>query len=180
MQKNRLLFLLRGCYMKQSNFLAVLFYSQINTFFRLATLLFSMILIVGCATKRNPYSLEIKAAKIEQIYTEWRGTPYKFGGTNKRGVDCSGFVSVTFRDKFNINLPRSTVEQAKVGVKVNKSDLRSGDLVLFRLKNSANNLHVGIYHKNGHFIHASTSKGVILSSLNDKFWKSRYWQARRI
>lgn len=165
--------------MDQSNFLVALSYSQFKYFFRLFTTFLLIILLIGCASD-NDYAWDLNSTKIEQIYNKWKGTPYKLGGTNKKGIDCSGFVHIIFKDEFNINLPRITKEQAKVGVKVNKKDLQSGDLVLFRLKNSANNLHVGIYHKDGRFIHASTSKGVMVSSLNDGYWKDRYWQARRI
>lgn len=165
--------------MDQSNFLVSLSYSHLKHFFRLFTSFLLIIFLIGCASN-NDTAWDLNSTKIEQIYNKWRGTPYRLGGTNKKGVDCSGFVHTIFKDEFNITLPRNTTEQAKIGVKVSKKDLQSGDLVLFRLKNSANNLHVGIYHKNGQFIHASTSKGVMVSSLDESYWKDHYWQARRI
>jgi len=116
--------------------------------------------------------------KIEQQYIEWRGTPYRWGGTTRKGIDCSAFTLLTAKRQFNISLPRTVAEQAKRGVKVMKSQSKPGDLVFF--KTGKNRLHVGIYYKDDYFLHASSSKGVVLSSLNQSYWKQRYWQTRRL
>ncbi|MCI4184309.1 NlpC/P60 family protein, partial [Dickeya dianthicola] len=77
-------------------------------------------------------------------------------------------------------LPRSTEEQTEVGTHVDRDALLPGDLVFFRTGSGENGLHVGIYDNNDQFIHASTSRGVMRSSLNNVYWKRAYWQARRI
>ena len=82
-----------------------------------------------------------------------------------RGVDCSGFVLMTFRDKFALQLPRETREQAEIGTKIDKSELLPGDLVFFKTGSGESGLHVGIYDTDNQFIHASTSQGVTRSSL---------------
>ncbi|EHM45700.1 NlpC/P60 family protein [Yokenella regensburgei ATCC 43003] len=99
---------------------------------------------------------------------------------NRRGVDCSGFVLMTFRDKFELQLPRETKQQANIGTRIDKDDLLPGDLVFFKTGSGANGLHVGIYDTDNMFIHASTSQGVTRSSLDNVYWRKNFWQARRI
>ena len=97
------------------------------------------------------------------------------GGDNKRGTDCSGLVSQLYKQVYNIRLSRSTDEQLKESNKVSRRNLREGDLVFFTSRASKKRVaHVGIYLKNGKFIHASTSKGVIVSSLNEQYY-TQYW-----
>jgi len=118
---------------------------------------------------------------IDLLYQQveaWKGVPYQFGGLSKDGIDCSGFVQVTFLKQFNIRLPRSTHQQSRMGDPVLRNDLSPGDLVFFRLGYSLR--HVGIYIENGLFAHASKSKGVMLSRLTDDYWSKRYWKAARI
>lgn len=108
-------------------------------------------------------------------YREWRDVRYRIGGLSKQGVDCSGFVYLTFRDRFGIALPRSTDEQSALGRKIEEDDLRPGDLVFFRT--GRNVRHVGIYLEDRKFLHASTIKGVTISSLDDIYWSKEYWRA---
>ncbi|AUQ25912.1 NlpC/P60 family protein [Dickeya zeae] len=122
---------------------------------------------------------EVRSQLHAQL-AQWRGTPYRYGGLDHNGIDCSGFVYLTFRDRFGLTLPRSTEEQTEIGTRVDRSDLLPGDLVFFRTGSGENGLHVGIYDSNDQFIHASTSRGVMRSSLNNVYWKRAYWQARRI
>ncbi|WP_186788661.1 C40 family peptidase, partial [Salmonella enterica] len=98
----------------------------------------------------------------------------------RRGVDCSGFVVVTMRDKFDLQLPRDTREQSKIGTRIDKDELLPGDLVFFKTGSGESGLHVGIYDTNNEFIHASTSRGVMRSSLDNVYWRKNFWQARRI
>ncbi|KAF0807334.1 NLP/P60 protein [Alcanivorax xiamenensis] len=109
---------------------------------------------------------------------EWEGTPYRLGGMTRKGVDCSGFVFLTFHDRLGVRLPRTTDQQARVGEKVAKDQLQTGDLVFFRTGRGVR--HVGIYMNHGRFMHASTSRGVMISSLDNVYWRSHYWTARRI
>jgi len=119
-------------------------------------------------------------AKLNDQLSGWHGTPYRYGGMSRRGVDCSGFVSLTFRDRFELQLPRETKQQAKIGTQIDKDDLLPGDLVFFKTGSGESGLHVGIYDTDNQFIHASTSRGVMRSSLDNVYWSKKFWQARRI
>ncbi|MDD4514490.1 NlpC/P60 family protein [Massilibacteroides sp.] len=107
----------------------------------------------------------------------WIGTPHRLGGMNRRGVDCSGFVNILYQDIYGIKLARSSAEMLKKNCrKVSRGKLREGDLVFFqtgRGKKKTPN-HVGIYLKNGRFIHVSTSRGVMVSSLSEPYYM-RTW-----
>lgn len=143
-------------------------------------------LMVGCSSHRAPApnarlsdSIAVIAQLSDQLRT-WRGTPYAYGGMSRRGIDCSGFVLTTYRDKFDLQLPRITSQQAQIGTRIDKTELLPGDLVFFITGSGENGLHVGIYDTDNQFIHASTSKGVIRSSLDNVYWRKKFWQARRI
>lgn len=112
---------------------------------------------------------------LSGVYSEWAGTRYRMGGTSKQGIDCSAFMQTTFSAAYGIELPRSTAEQRHLGRQINKSELKKGDLVFFRKNN-----HVGIYIGNNQFMHASTSQGVTISSLDEDYWARTYTQSRRI
>lgn len=134
-----------------------------------------------CAAAERPLADSIVVvAQLNEQLRQWYGTPYRYGGLDRGGVDCSGFVYRTFRDRFDMQLPRSTEEQTSLGTKVSRDELMPGDLVFFKTGGGENGLHVGIYDTNDQFIHASTSRGVIRSSLDNVYWKRVYWQARRI
>jgi cell wall-associated NlpC family hydrolase len=109
---------------------------------------------------------------------EWKSVKYKIGGLSKSGIDCSGFVYVTFLNRFGIKLPRTTELQSKLGDDIAKSRLRAGDLIFFKTGTKVR--HVAIYLGNGEFIHASTSRGVMISSLDNKYWSKKYWKSIRI
>lgn len=110
-------------------------------------------------------------------YKEWRGTRYRFGGLSKTGIDCSGFVYLTFLDRLGIQLPRSTHGQVHKGNEVARNQLQTGDLVFFR--NGRSN-HVGIYLEDDKFMHSSSKSGVRISSLGNSYWQRTYWKARRL
>lgn len=109
---------------------------------------------------------------------KYKGVPYVFGGTTPKGFDCSGYVQYVFKD-CRANLPRTADQQALKGVFVTQKQLKAGDLVFFTTY-AAGASHVGIYAGSGQFWSASSSKGVILSSLKDEYWKNRYYGARRV
>lgn len=115
---------------------------------------------------------------LYQQIEAWEGVPYRLGGLSKKGVDCSGFVYMTYLTHFNIRLPRSTHQQSQAGKNVFRRDLSAGDLVFFRIGYSTR--HVGVYLENGLFAHASKSSGVMISDLQDDYWSKRYWKAVRI
>ncbi|CNE15606.1 bifunctional murein DD-endopeptidase/murein LD-carboxypeptidase [Yersinia nurmii] len=122
-------------------------------------------------------NVDIKSKILEQ-YAGWKGVRYRLGGSSKRGIDCSAFVQLTFREQFGMDLPRSTSEQQDIGKKIQRTKLRPGDLVLFRAGSTGR--HVGIYLGNDKFVHASTSVGVTISNLTDTYWNKRYQDGRRV
>ena len=154
-------------------------------------LAFFTILLSSCRTIAPNYNYqEIARASIRlgmdiemddnhSLYVEsagWIGVPYRNGGTTKRGVDCSGLTSAIYKKVYHKKLERNSDDQRKKDCqKISKGKLREGDLVFFhngRKKKRAS--HVGIYLKNGKFIHASTSRGVIISTLNEEYWR-KHW-----
>lgn len=157
---------------------------------RIKHLLFLFYLtLIGCSSSVNRTAPPLKSqlsdpimtiAQLKEQLSQWYGTPYRYGGLASSGVDCSGFVYRTFSDRFAIQLPRTTIAQTTYGIRININDLMPGDLVFFKTGSGENGLHVGIYDTDNTFIHASTSKGVIRSSLNNIYWRKVFWQARRI
>lgn len=147
--------------------------------------LLACLILAGCSSQTPPPSGRLSdsivvVAKLNEQLNQWNGTPYRYGGLDRNGVDCSGFVYRTFRDRFDMQLPRSTEQQTELGTKVSRDELLPGDLVFFKTGSGQNGLHVGIYDTDDQFIHASTSRGVTRSSLNNSYWRKVYWQARRI
>ena len=135
------------------------------------------LILVSCGSAKKKATISNKT-KLEAQFKLYKGTKYKYGGIDKRGFDCSGYVNKVYKDAFSIQLPRVTKEIAKEGRKVSKSNLKVGDLVFFRPTRRYR--HVGIYMGNDEFMHSSTSKGVMKSSLNNVYWKKKYRNARRI
>ena len=115
--------------------------------------------------------------KLYPYHNKWHQTPYKYGGFGSQGIDCSAFVQRAYFDLFGMKIPRTTKQQAKAGWKVSRSSITTSDLIFF--KTGYNTRHVGIYLQHGDFIHASSSKGIIISNINDPYWKKRYWMTRR-
>lgn len=126
-------------------------------------------------------------AEIQEILRDaqkYLGAPYKYAGNTSSGFDCSGLVVKVF-DENNAKLPRRSEEQSNTGTPINIKETKPGDLVFFATAGGSRVSHVGIVHDIGHdgevkFIHASTSKGVIISSLNEKYWNQAYLFARRV
>ncbi|MDH6355783.1 cell wall-associated NlpC family hydrolase [Dysgonomonas sp. PH5-45] len=118
------------------------------------------------------------------LYAEaasWLGVPYRAGGMDKKGTDCSGLTHTVFRKVYRKKLSRSSGDQAKNDVhKVSKKNLKTGDLVFFSTgkKNKIN--HVGIYLKNNKFIHASSSRGVIISGLDENYYLKTWKNGGRV
>lgn len=119
-----------------------------------------------------------KASDIVKTAAQYKGVPYRFGGTTPSGFDCSGYIMYVF-GQHNIKTTRSADTQFKEGVFVLKKDLRPGDLVFFETYEKGAS-HAGIYAGSGKFWHASSSKGVMLSGLEENYWKKRYLGSRRI
>jgi probable lipoprotein NlpC len=117
--------------------------------------------------------------KLIKAFADWLGTPYQYGGRTKNGTDCSGFVSTLYKELYNISLYRSAAEIVKNCDLINIKDIKTGDLVFFKI-NSENVSHVGIYIKDGKFIHASSSKAVMVSDLKENYWTKYFYSAGRI
>ena len=118
------------------------------------------------------------ASTLIGIANGYIGSPYSYGGTTSSGFDCSGFTQRVFSDAGS-SLPRSTSGQFAVGASVAKENLQAGDLVFFNTSGKGVS-HVGLYIGSNNFIHASSSRGVMISSIYDPhYWGSRYIGARR-
>ena len=126
----------------------------------------------------NPIHQTELQTRLLTHFKTWQGTPHKMGGLSKRGIDCSGFVFVTFRDVFDVKLPRSTELLSTSGKKISLKQIKIGDLLIF--KTGIRQKHVGIYIGNGKFIHSSSSRGVETSSINSPYWSDKYRQTRRV
>lgn len=122
--------------------------------------------------------MDIELTDNHKLYVnaaEWIGTPYRAGGDSRHGTDCSGLVSQLYKKTYRMRLSRSTDGQLKESNKIARCNLREGDLVFFTSRSSRKKVaHVGIYLKDGKFIHASTSQGVIVSSLKEKYY-TQHW-----
>ena len=135
----------------------------------------------ACGPKEpsSPQVEQLIRAKAEA----WWGTPYKWGGTTKAGIDCSAFTQTIFASTFGLKLPRTAEQQERLGIYVPKDSLKSGDLVFFRTGGFLflfRRRHVGVYLSNGEFAHASGSRGVTTSRLDEPFWKKEFKTARRV
>lgn len=114
-----------------------------------------------------------------EMVESWLGVPYKYGGCDKSGTDCSCFVAEFYKEYFKINLPRKSDDMQKQSKEIDVIDLQTGDLVFFKIK-SEKTSHVGIYISNQHFVHATTSKGVMINSLDENYYKTYFFKAGRI
>lgn len=128
-----------------------------------------------------------KAEIVLKSAKQYDGTPYKLGGDTKRGIDCSALTMLSFKNA-GITLPRTSIEQSKIGKAVDLEDALPGDLIFFKFKKSKSNNpvnHVGIVskvEKNGmvYFYHASTSLGVTESSLSESYYKEVFVKVMRV
>lgn len=112
-------------------------------------------------------------ALIDEAYS-WVGTPYSYGGHSRSGTDCSGYVMEVYRRALNFSMPRSTYEQSEACKDISRDKLRPGDLVFFHNLKHGKVSHVGIYVGGGKFLHASTSRGVMESSLDEEYFDRRF------
>ena len=161
-------------------------------FLRLCALFFILI-FTSCSTRRyevntpttnsvrtlsTRYGIQITPRDNYTLYNivaQWLGTPYKSGQNTMRGTDCSGFAGNIYRTVYKKNLARNTADILRLNCrKITRQNLREGDLVFFATGRTKKVSHVGVYLKEGKFAHASTSKGVIISNLNETYYQKRW------
>ncbi|WP_185955249.1 C40 family peptidase [Solitalea koreensis] len=111
--------------------------------------------------------------QLYRFIDDWFGVPYRIGGLTKQGIDCSGFTQLLYKNVYDFALPRTTSEQKKIVSQKAFTDLKEGDIVFMNYDGKLNS-HVGIYLKKGRFVHAASSKGVMISNLYDAWYKSHY------
>ena len=124
-----------------------------------------------------PISGKENPALIREVAL-WAGAPYRYGGTTRSGVDCSGFIVTVSRNVYGRELPRSTTGIANATRRVNRRGLRDGDILFFRTKGRKIS-HAGIYLGNGYFAHASSSRGVVVDQLGSDYWSRRFIRGGR-
>jgi len=144
----------------------------------------AIMLLTGCGASRKARIREKQVDDVIATARTFTGTPYKYGGMTKSGIDCSGLTINAYR-AIDLSLPRTAEDQAGVGEKVKMKDLKPGDLVFFATgKKKREVTHVGIVtvvRKDAvKFIHASTSLGVVENDLHSEYYETRYRGARRI
>ncbi|MGI9527298.1 MAG: C40 family peptidase [Weeksellaceae bacterium] len=127
-------------------------------------------------------SLNVTINNIIYEANSYLGTPYRYGGTTRRGIDCSAFMQKIYNVE-GIELPRVSARQSKIGVPVSKGELQKGDLIFFSTTSPTRVTHVGMVveadDEDVKFIHASSSQGVSIASLSNSYWKRKYRSARR-
>lgn len=167
---------------------------------KIVLLLLLLITFSSCKSSKRVVTTKSKTAKIDSrtrksaanpiannvvdYAFKFDGVKYKYGGTTKKGMDCSGLVVTSFNSE-DIPLPRSTSDMAHAGDWIDLKKVTKGDLLFFATsKNSRRVNHVGIvteaFNGNVEFIHASTSNGVMVSNLAEKYWYFAFVQARRV
>lgn len=121
---------------------------------------------------------EITNFKLYRFVDDWYATPYKYGGKTKTGVDCSGFTTNLLRDVYGITLAGSANTMYEACEKVAEKNLQQGDLVFFKI-NSDKVSHVGVYLQNRRFVHASSSRGVVISCLDEAYYTKYFFKGGR-
>lgn len=150
---------------------------------KLIVFIFLTITLASCGASKKAKIRERKINTVIQSARAYTGTPYKWGGTTRSGIDCSGLLCNSF-SKVNYNLPRTSDAQSKIGKKVGIRDLQPGDLVFFATgKKKRKITHVGLVTEvrkgRVRFIHSSSSLGVVENNLESDYYKKRFRLARR-
>ncbi|MFM1793994.1 MAG: hypothetical protein RL642_379 [Bacteroidota bacterium] len=121
---------------------------------------------------------QLSNKKLIEYIHQWWAVPYRIGGSTMSGIDCSNFVKGLTGYAYGLDLPRTSREQAAYCREITREELKEGDLVFFNTGRGIS--HVGLYMANNKFVHASTSMGVVISSLDEPYWKRRYVKSGRL
>jgi lipoprotein Spr len=121
---------------------------------------------------------KISNTALYSFIDEWYGVPYKYGQKSKNGIDCSGFTCILYQEVYKKNLNGTAENIYEQSRSVSRSDLKEGDLVFFKI-DSKKISHIGIYLQNNKFVHASTKKGIMISDLNEEYFKKYYYKGGR-
>jgi len=121
---------------------------------------------------------QVENTELLKSADDWYGTRYRMGGTSRNGIDCSAFVQAVYLTAFGMTIPRTAYEQYRVANRISATEMKEGDLVFFNTTGGLS--HVGIYLRNNKFIHASSSKGVVVSDLFDPYYLKRFLGVGRI
>ena len=145
---------------------------------------FFLLLFCSCHSLKKANQVDNRIQQAVATARSYTGTPYRYGGTSKRGMDCSGLLCVSYRSA-GYELPRTSSEQGKLGKAVKINELKPGDLVFFSKKKGRRKItHVGMVTEVNSrdqvmFIHSSSSRGVIENNLHSKYYRSVFVKARR-
>ena len=169
--------------------------------YALACFTLCLVLCASCGTRRyettytpppanttralsTQYGIQITPRDNPTLYNtvaQWLGTPYRNGQNTMRGTDCSGFVGNIYRTVYGKNLARNSADILRLNCsKITRQNLREGDLVFFATGITKKVSHVGVYLKDGRFAHASSSKGVTISNLNETYYRKRWVSGGRV
>ena len=120
---------------------------------------------------------ELTNLRLLQYIDDWYATRYRYGGSSKKGIDCSAFTAGLLSEVFGTSVPRTCREQYHATERITKTALQEGDLVFFSIKKGIS--HVGVYLKNNKFVHASSSHGVMISDMQESYFARRFVGAGR-
>lgn len=139
----------------------------------------SVVSIETCSTLQFKYAMmmdiDVEAVSNLELYSfieEWWGTRYRYGGTTKKGIDCSSFTGKLLTQVYGLDVQRTARDQYGQCEKVAREDLQEGDLVFFNTRGGVS--HVGVYLGNDFFVHSSTHSGVTISSLTDNYYNRKF------
>ena len=123
--------------------------------------------------------IKIENVALYSLIDSWYATPYKYGGCNKDGVDCSNFACVIYKEIYNQSLTGSSASIFNQCKTIKKSELQEGDLLFFKIQGNHIS-HMGVYLQNNKFVHATTKKGVMINDLDEAYYKKYFFTAGRI